>query len=454
MPVKADGWVSMDFYKNISSMTACFFFMLFIYLFIVHRYSRIKTVGICAVSFLLISAMDFFKLNLFEDSDGVYLTVSIIQILLIQFTGLCIAEKRNSMVLFIGLTASNYVLAGAIMSSVLFSYTQNMFLSLAGSVLIHLLILLFLVLKIRDIWLTHQSVGPMQNWWLLCLIPAFFYCGFAFLTMLPCKLEDNLKSVPGILIFIVTMFISYVIVFRYVESESNRKSVYWKNVLFKSYIKGLENQYYLVERMEKNLRILRHDMRHYSDMIEALLEQGEYEEIRRVTKHISDVADENRVHKYCENLVVNTVIASMTERAKESDIEVRQDIFAPKEVPVNDYEFASVIANLFENALLCVKELGPEKRFLDVKIHCSKDHLLIHMQNAYEREIRFDERTGLPQSSAGGEHGLGMQSVLAFSDKIGGNIGAYCEDGIFHIMLFAKFQDNMRKKGNLYDTKK
>lgn len=293
------------------------FFMLFIYLFIVHRFSRWKTVGICAGSFLILSMTDFLKLNLFSDSDGVYLGVTIFQILVIQSTGLLIAEKRSSMVLFIGLTASNYVLAGTIVSSVLYIYTNNVLLSLSGSILIHLVILLFLVNKIRDIWHTYQSIGSMQNWWLLCLIPALFYCGFAFLTMFPCRLEENLQSMPGILIFIITMFISYVIVFRYVESESNRKTVYWKNVLFKSYIKGLENQYYLVEQAEKNLKILRHDMRHYSNMINMLLEQGEYDEIRKVAKYVCDVADENGITKYCDNLIVNTVLKNMMEKRRQ-----------------------------------------------------------------------------------------------------------------------------------------
>lgn len=64
--------------------------------------------------------------------------------------------------------------------------------------------------------------------------------------------------------------------------------------------------------------------------------------------------------------------------------------------------------------------------------------MLIHIQNEYEEEIQIDAATGLPQSQSGEGHGLGMQSVQAFSNKIGGNIGCYCEDGIFHIMLFAK----------------
>ena len=61
--------------------------------------------------------------------------------------------------------------------------------------------------------------------------------------------------------FIIVMFVSYVIVLQYVSSESQRTEIYWQNVLFESYIKNLENQYYLVEQSEKNLRILQHDMR-------------------------------------------------------------------------------------------------------------------------------------------------------------------------------------------------
>lgn len=435
-------------------MLSHIFLMLFIYLFIVHRYSKGKTVGACLASLALLCSTDCLKLNLFPDSSFCYVGVTLFQIFVVQFTGIFIAKERNSKILFIGLTASNYVIAGNIVSTILYYYTGRSALSLAGSFGVHFVILLFLVIKIRGIWQEYQSGKSMKSWWPLCLIPALFYCSFCFLAFFPYTLDENPKSIPGVLFFIITMFASYVIVFRYVESETRRQGVYWKNVLFASYIRGLENQYYLVEKSEKNLKILRHDMRHFSSMIDSLLEQGEYDEIRKMTKHINDVADENRVARYCENLIVNTVLSNMMERAEQFGIAVRQDFFVLKEIPVNAYEFASVVANLFENALFCVKNFTEDKRYVDAKVYCSEDHLLIHMQNAYEEEIVFDESTGLPQSRKGGEHGLGMQSVLAFSDKIGGNIGAYCEDSLFHIMLFAKFREDMRRTGNVRDGEK
>ena len=174
-------------------------------------------------------------------------------------------------------------------------------------------------------------------------------------------------------------------------------------------------------------------------MIDAFLEQGEYDEIKRVTAHINTVADENKIKKYCENLIVNTILSHVMEKADSLNVVVRGDIVVAKEIPVNGYEFALVLANLFENAMDCVKDFEKERKFVDVKIRCEDDHLLIQMKNEYDAEIVFDSYTGLPKSRKGGNHGWGMQSVQAFSDKIGGDISCYCEGKMFCIMLFAKF---------------
>lgn len=278
----------------------------------------------------------------------------------------------------------------------------------------------------------------MKNWWELCLIPVFFYCGFSFLAFFPYTLYDNPSNIPSVIVFIITMFVSYVVVMRYMESQSENADIYWKNVFMEEYIKGLENQYRLVEQSERNLKILRHDMRHYSRMIDSLLKQKRYDEIKKVIEYINDVADENKIVKYCNNLIANTIISKMMEKASFFGVEVQMDIIISKEIPVNDYEFTSVIANLFENALICVKDFKNDKKIY-IKVHCNKEYLLIQVKNKYYNEIILDSVTGFPKSTKGGNHGFGMQSVLAFAEKIGGETGCYLDNGIFNIMLFAKF---------------
>lgn len=420
-------------------MISHLFLMLFIYLFITHRYSKTATKWICFNSFLLLCINDYIKLNIFPNSDLCYFIITLLQISITQFTGIFISKKRNNKVLFIGLSASNYTIIGTVTAAILYIYTNNILFALFGNFIVHAIVLFILYHSIRNIWIKQYENEYTKDWWKLCFIPVFFYCSFSCIAFFPYTLYDNPNNILGILCFMLTMIVSYIVVFQYIEQDSKQKEIYWKNVLFEFYIKGLENQYYLVEQSEKNIKILRHDIRHYSSMINELLNQQKYEEIRNILTHIDAVADENKVVKYCNHLIANTILSKMMEKASSFDIDVHLNIDIPKTIVVNDYEFSSVIANLFENAIICVKDFKKEERQIDITIHCTKEQLFIQMKNRCREELTFDSLTGLPKSKKNGNHGLGMQSALTFCQKIGGTIDCFCQDGFFYIILFAKF---------------
>lgn len=429
----------MLYVKNISYMLSHVFFMVFIYLFLIHRYSRKKTFCICFLSCSVMNLLDYFKLNVFSDSSLFYLFTTIIQIAIAQLTGLFISGTRDAKTLFISLSASNYVVVGSITASILYIFTGDVGLALTGNLLMHLVILLILFRKIGSIFRKFCERDLETSWWGLCLIPVFFFCCFSCLAFFPFTLYDHPENILVSIFLIITMLVSYVVVLRYLDSEMKHVDTYWKNVMFESYIKGLESQNYLVERAEQNLKILRHDMRHYSLMINSLLDQREYDEIRNIAGHINEVVDENKVNRFCENLIVNAILMKISEQAHPLQITLHSDILILRQIPVNEYEFAMVIANLLENAIYSVKNLEPERRYINAKLHCTADHLLIDMENDCAEEIQFDSTTGLPKSRKGKGHGLGMQSVQAFCDKVGGTIDCYREEGRFRIILFSKF---------------
>lgn len=330
-------------------------------------------------------------------------------------------------------------MVGSITASILYIFTGSVNIALAGNLLMHLAILLILYRKIGDIFRRFLERELKTSWWGLCLIPVFFFCCFSCLAFFPYTLYEHPENILVSIFLIITMLVSYIVVLRYLDGEMKNVDSYWKNVMFESYIKGLESQNYLVEQSERNLKILRHDMRHYSMMIDSLLNQKEYDEIRNIIGHIHEVVDENKVPRYCENLIINTVLATMAEHAQSQQIALHSDIMIPRQIPVNEYEFAMVLANLLENAIRSVQNLTLEKRFINAKLICTSEHLLIDMENECEKEIPFDSTTGLPKSKRGKGHGLGMQSIQAFCDKLGGTIDCYCENNRFRIILFVKF---------------
>lgn len=428
----------MIYVKNISYMLSHVFFLVFVYLFMVHRYSRKKTLAVCFLSFLLTTVLNQLKLNLFPGNGLFYFFTTITQIIIAQLTGLLISEKRNGKTLFVGLSASNYVVVGSMIASILYIFTGSITLALAGNLLSHVLILLLLYLKTKNIIFKFCERDLEKGRWEICLIPVCFYCSFSSIAFFPYTLYEHPENILVSIFLMITMLISYVVVLRYLDSETKQVEAYWKNVMFGSYIKGLECQNYLTEKTEQNLKILRHDMRHYSIMIDSLLDQKEYAEIKNITGRINEVINENKVIQYCENRIVNTAFMTVAEQAQSLQIPLHLDVLIPRQITVNEYALAVVLANLLENAVFSTKNAASSEKSIDAKIHCTDKYLLIDVENDCDQEIHFDSTTGLPKSSRGKEHGLGMKSVQAFCDKLGGTIDCYCEKNRFRIILYVK----------------
>lgn len=313
------------YFKDISYALSHVFFLAFIYLFLVHRYSKKVTLGICFVSCFITSLLAYFKLNLLPGNALFYFLTTIVQISIAQLTGLIISSQRDSRVLFICLSASNYAIVGSIAASILHICTGNSCLALIGNLLINIVILLLLYHKIGNIFHIFCERNLGNHWWGLCLIPVFFYCSFSSLAFFPHTLYEYPANILVSIFLMVTMLVSYIVVMRYLYSETRQAEEYWKNVMFESYIKGLESQKYLIEQSEQNLRILRHDMRHYSIMIDSLLDNEKYDEIRNIIGHINEVVDENKIERYCENSIVNTILLKMAAQSKALQITLHLD---------------------------------------------------------------------------------------------------------------------------------
>lgn len=66
------------------------------------------------------------------------------------------------------------------MALVLQICTGNEGLALAGSLLVHTGILIFLYVCLRNTWLQTYERSSIKEWWGLCLIPIFFIAVFLF----------------------------------------------------------------------------------------------------------------------------------------------------------------------------------------------------------------------------------------------------------------------------------
>lgn len=324
----------------------------------------------------------------------VFLTLA--EIVLIQAVPFAIGRYRDFRAMFVGFTGAVYVLAGNIACTVLYLAGAGFAVNLFCQCAIHSLILGVLVWRIRDGFLESLENEGLR-WGQLCLIPALFYTAVYATAMWPANLYRNPENLLGVCSVMVLMVVSYIMIvqlFTEIKREEERKRS----------IEYLENY---AERLKCE-----------ADLIHSYLDEGREEEIRQLLEELNEQISGTEPVRYCENLAVNGIVTHCARRAKEKRVRFEVNLELPQKIRVNEFEFATVVSNLLENAVdAAAKTEDESQRFVTVSAHGVKGKLILCITNGCGEAPEISKSTGLPLSRAGGQHGYGMQSVMAFVRK-------------------------------------
>ena len=118
---------TMDIFQLWIVLNSTVFMSLYILLFIPLKYSYKKSIFICILSNSSMVLVEFFRIKFAFDVVWLKIIITIINIVIIQFTALLLAKKKNSYALFIGLSSSDFVFGGNILACFIFLFTKNVF---------------------------------------------------------------------------------------------------------------------------------------------------------------------------------------------------------------------------------------------------------------------------------------------------------------------------------------
>ncbi len=185
-------------------------------------------------------------------------------------------------------------------------------------------------------------------------------------------------------------------------------------------------------RAEREIAILRHDMRHYLSNIFTFVENGENDKAMLYVKDIISTVEATGVQKYCKNEIVNIILSSHEAKINESGIDFRVDIRIPERIDVSDVDITAILSNALENAIQATCMLEKGKRRIEFCMHIGGNKLLLSVKNTFAITPAFTD--GLPVSKERG-HGIGTQSIRYIVEKLGGNSRFAIEDNMFVLQI-------------------
>ena len=176
----------------------------------------------------------------------------------------------------------------------------------------------------------------------------------------------------------------------------------------------------------------RHDFRQSLRTMQMLANGGDLTELQAYLNSYMEALPENNFTRFCENLPVNALLNYYYGKAAEADIpaDFSIDLSGTGELP--ETVLCTILGNILENAITSCTHLPPKDRYIRLSVATLYgSELYISAVNAATEKDRrrffdgrsenADEKSPAASFTEPAEHGLGLRSVTAAAEYLGGH---------------------------------
>ncbi len=231
--------------------------------------------------------------------------------------------------------------------------------------------------------------------------------------------------------YITSMFgdIMGIFMLRYsVEKERYKTKMESTDVL----ISYQREQYSRMAGLVDETRKLRHDMKHRINEIAALVEMGEYDELKEVIAHSATENPFTIVRT--GNAVADAMIGHYINVAKTQRINVIKNIVIPKESKIEDADLSILFSSCLENAIELCKLIEDGERWIKIYSSVKGNYLLIFIENGIDENIL----TNIIQSEAA-YNDVRKDSLIRVCEQYGGELQEERTEELFRVKMMLKY---------------
>lgn len=272
---------------------------------------------------------------------------------------------------------------------------------------------------------------PTKALLILGLIPFVYYL-FDYTTgVYTSLLYSGMEVVSEFLGFMLCIFY-LLFIFLYFRQYEEKLEAEQKNRLIELKSSQYEKELEAIRRSEREISIIRHDMRHFLLNLSAYIKNGEPKKAQEYIDAIISSADKTVTLKYCKNEIVNIILSSHEEKMASEGIRFNYAIDIPDVLPFSDVDITAILSNAMENAIKAVIKVPAEDRIISLELKMRGDKLLFSLKNRFSEEPVLVD--GVPKAKLPG-HGIGTQSIRYMTEKLGGNCQFSVKDGWFVLQV-------------------
>lgn len=297
--------------------------------------------------------------------------------------------------------------------------------------LIYPLIELWMYKQLRPMFLEVQK-NVRRGWGMFALIGLLFYVAVTLMMNIPVLITERPEQLPALAILFLLMPVIYIYIIVTLRHQQKMHEMALQEDILTLQVAKLAARMEDYSRAEEKYRLERHNQRHQMRTVAGLIQTEQYQQCLQLLSEYEEALDKTKVKRYCQHAVLDAMLASYIQNAIRDGIRVEMGFAFPDQLPCNEAELATVIANALENAINACNKLEEEKRWIQIRV---VDHpgFMIRIANSFDGKVEFDEEN-IPVNR-NRDHGLGTRFIAAFCNKNNGFYQFEADEDTFTLYL-------------------
>lgn len=197
-----------------------------------------------------------------------------------------------------------------------------------------------------------------------------------------------------------------------------------------------ENQFDIIRQSQKNIRSLRHDLKHHVKMLSDMIADQDNEAALQYLASMGAFMENAEEYVSSGNERIDSILNYMISKARTARIDTDWKIQIPEHLNISTFDINVILSNLFDNAFQALQKAASPS--LHILMKYDRGVLCISLKNNGAQNLDFPRKEKNLLTELSAEHGYGLKNVKRISEKYHGDLSISCQDGVCNasVLLF------------------
>ncbi|MBP0976888.1 MAG: GHKL domain-containing protein, partial [Oscillospiraceae bacterium] len=214
---------------------------------------------------------------------------------------------------------------------------------------------------------------------------------------------------------------------------SSRKDYYYNlSVMNQKMLDVQENYYMKLLDHQDELRKFRHDLNNHLISVEALIDEGKYDEVKKYFSEVKGIYTGSNPEVKTGNTIVSAIASDYM--AKYPDVKLNWNGMFPDELTISNTDictiFSNVLGNAFENSDKCEKDKN-----VDVTVETITNSMIITVRNTVAEKAVVKNGAFVTSKADKKSHGIGTQNIRKCVERNNGIVEYKFDESMFEVEI-------------------